>query len=331
MGIRPEHLDVGDTGWEVQVETTELLGAERLIYGRVGAEQIIVRTGEEEPVHAPGATIRVQPREDRMHWFDGATRKRIAHEATGRIPAGSRTAAPASSRRKTRWPRSGSARSHGYRMFECDAKLSADGVPFLMHDSTLARTTNAAEIFGPAASAVGGDHPWAELARLDAGGWHSRAYAGEPLPTLENISRFCLANGYLLNIEIKPTPGAEKRTGEVVARHADRLWNNAPVPPLLTSFRPESLQGALADGREPAARAAAGHLVEGLAGDGAGARVRGHRLQPGAVGRGTVAQARSAGLRCLSYTVNDEWAAQRLIALGTDGIITDRVDLFPPT
>lgn len=37
-----------------------------------------------------------------------------------------------------------------------------------------------------------------------------------------------------------------------------------------------------------------------------------------------------AGLRCSSYTVNDEWAAQRLIDLGTDGIITDRVDLFSP-
>ena len=31
---------------------------------------------------------------------------------------------------------------HGYRMFECDVKLSSDGVPFLLHDATLARTTN---------------------------------------------------------------------------------------------------------------------------------------------------------------------------------------------
>ncbi len=46
--------------------------------------------------------------------------------------------------------------------------------------------------------------------------------------------------------------------------------------------------------------------------------------------RSTVTQAQSAGLKCLSYTVNDEWAARRLIELGTDGIITDRVDLFPP-
>ncbi|MEP6971133.1 MAG: glycerophosphodiester phosphodiesterase, partial [Betaproteobacteria bacterium] len=35
--------------------------------------------------------------------------------------------------------------------------------------------------------------------------------------------------------------------------------------------------------------------------------------------------------RCLSYTVNDEWIADRLTTLGTDGIITDRVDLFLPT
>ena len=36
--------------------------------------------------------------------------------------------------------------NYGYRMFECDAKLSADGVLFLMHDTTLRRTTNAAAV-----------------------------------------------------------------------------------------------------------------------------------------------------------------------------------------
>ena len=44
----------------------------------------------------------------------------------------------------------------------------------------------------------------------------------------------------------------------------------------------------------------------------------------------TVAQAQAAGLRCLSYTVNDEAAAKQLVAWGTDGIITDRVDHFRP-
>lgn len=219
---------------------------------------------------------------------------------------------------------------HGYRMFECDAKLSADGVPFLMHDASLDRTTNGREIFGRAASAVGGDHPWSELARLDAGGWHGRAHAGEPLPTLENVSRFCMANGYFLNIEIKPTPGTEQRTGEVVAQHANRLWNNAPVPPLLTSFRPEALQGAMAT----AAALPRGLLLDTLREGwleqaralGCVAVVCNHALWT----RTVVDQVREAGMKCLSYTVNDEWAAQRLTALGTDGIITDRIDLFPP-
>ena len=219
---------------------------------------------------------------------------------------------------------------YGYRMFECDAKLSADGVIFLMHDTKLQRTTNAVEVLGAGASGVGGDHPWSVLSQLDAGGWHSRAYAGEPLPTLENVARFCLHNGHFLNIEIKPTPGQEQRTGEAVAHAAARLWAGAAVPPLLTSFRPEALQGA---------RTAAPHLPLGLLLDnlwtgwletalslGCVAVVCNHALWD----RSSVTQAQSAGFRCLSYTVNDEWAAQRLIQLGTDGIITDRVDLFAP-
>jgi glycerophosphoryl diester phosphodiesterase len=210
---------------------------------------------------------------------------------------------------------------HGYRMFECDAKLSADGVVFLLHDATLDRTTNG--------HGVAGERPWSELSQLDAGGWHSRAYAGEPLPTLEQLARFCLANGLLLNIEIKPTPGTERRTGEVVAALAQRLWQGALVQPLLTSFQPEALAGA----RHAAPRLPRGLLLDQLR---AGwletalqhdcvAAVLNHALWD----RSTVTQAQGAGLRCLSYTVNDEWAAQRLIELGTDGIITDRVDLFP--
>ncbi len=212
--------------------------------------------------------------------------------------------------------------AHGYRMFECDVKLSADEVPFLLHDSTLQRTTSG--------TGTAGDQPWAALSQLDAGRWHSRAFAGEPLPTLQNIAHFCLANGHLLNIEIKPTPGLEQRTGQVVASHAATLWAAAPVPPLLTSFRPEALQGAMES---------APHLPRGLLLDtlwtgwletalmlGCQTVVCNHALWD----TSTVTQAKSAGFRCLSYTVNDEWAAQRLFDLGTDGVITDRVDLFAP-
>ena len=211
---------------------------------------------------------------------------------------------------------------YGYRMFECDAKLSADGVPFLMHDATLERTSNG--------HGVGGSQPWQALAQLDAGSWHSRSFAGETLPTLENIALFCRANGHALNIEIKPTPGTEHHTGEVVAAHAARLWQGAAVPPLLTSFSVEALQGAMASAPD----LPRGLLLEDLPADwlqsaltlGCVAVVCHHVLWT----ETTVGQVHSAGLRALSYTVNDQAAAQRLIALGTDGIITDRVDLFSP-
>ena len=77
LGIRPEHMDVGHTGWELRVETVELLGAERLIYARVGGEPVIVRVEEGGPSPAPGSTIHIAPREDRLHWFDAASGKRI--------------------------------------------------------------------------------------------------------------------------------------------------------------------------------------------------------------------------------------------------------------
>jgi sn-glycerol 3-phosphate transport system ATP-binding protein len=78
MGIRPEHLDIGSAGgWALQVETCELLGAERLVYGRLGSEQVIVRTEESSAAPAPGSTIHVTPREGKVHWFDAANGKRI--------------------------------------------------------------------------------------------------------------------------------------------------------------------------------------------------------------------------------------------------------------
>jgi len=218
---------------------------------------------------------------------------------------------------------------YGYRMFECDVKLSADSVPFLLHDATLARTTSGAAT-ATRASETAGDHPWAALSQLDAGSWHSRSFAGEPLPTLDHIARYCLRNGHALNIEIKPTPGTERHTGEVVAAHAAKLWQDAAVPPLLTSFQPEALEGA----REGAPDLPRGLLLDALWTGwleaalrlGCRAVVCNHALWDAS----SVMLARSAGFHLLSYTVNDAGAAQRLIDLGIDGIITDRVDLFPP-
>ncbi|MBE2261830.1 MAG: glycerophosphodiester phosphodiesterase [Burkholderiaceae bacterium] len=219
--------------------------------------------------------------------------------------------------------------ANGYRMFECDVKLSADGVPFLLHDATLERTTGG-HPDGVSAASTAGELPWQVLSQLDAGSWHSRAWAGEPLPTLAAVARLCRANGHLLNIEIKPTPGTERHTGEVVAAQAASLWQGAAVAPLLTSFQIESLEGA----RHAAPQLPRGLLLAGLHTGwletalelGCVAVVCQHALWD----RSSVTQARSAGLRLLAYTVNDECEALRLTGLGLDGLITDRVDLFPP-
>ena len=81
LGIRPEHLLVGENSeksWAVQVDTIEMLGAERLVYCRMGDEFLIVRT-DESLSSAPtiGATLYVTPRPDRLHWFDAATGSRL--------------------------------------------------------------------------------------------------------------------------------------------------------------------------------------------------------------------------------------------------------------
>ena len=222
--------------------------------------------------------------------------------------------------------------SYGYRMFECDVKLSQDGVPFLLHDSTLERTTNAHEVLAAQHSTIAGENPWGTLAQLDAGSWHSRSFAGEPMPTLAHIAAFCLRNHYALNIEIKPSPGLAQHTGMVVAQHAARLWHQSAVPaPLLSSFETQALRGA----QEAHPELPRGLLLDSLW---PGWLETALRLQCVAVickhtlwDESTVHQAQSAALRTLSYTVNDESTAQGLIDLGTDGIITDRVDHFSPS
>jgi glycerophosphoryl diester phosphodiesterase len=210
----------------------------------------------------------------------------------------------------------------GYSAFECDVKLSADGVPFLLHDATLDRTSNA--------QGVAGDKPWSELSRVDAGTWHSRAYAGEPLPTLDNIAAFCLAGGHALNIEIKPTPGTDRHTGEVVAREAARLWAGRATPPLLSSFEPDALAGARVGAPQLPRALLIDTLYDGwfeLAQRlGCVAVVANYRL----FSREIVQRLHDANQWALCYTVNDESAARALLGMGLDGLITDAVDRFSP-
>jgi glycerophosphoryl diester phosphodiesterase len=150
------------------------------------------------------------------------------------------------------------------------------------------------------------------------------------LPSLEAIARYVQRNGFALNLEIKPTPDTELATGRAVGEACARLWHGQATPLLFSSFRPEALQGA----REAAAQIPRALLVDTLwSGWFEMARalecvavVTNHALMDAAL----LAQLHGAGLRALCYTVNDPPEAHRLVALGIDGLITDRVDRFSP-
>jgi glycerophosphoryl diester phosphodiesterase len=212
--------------------------------------------------------------------------------------------------------------AHGYRMFECDVKLSADGVAYLLHDATLERTTDGV---GNAGSMT-----WSELSQLSAGDWHSPAYAGEPVPTMANIASFIRANHCAINFEIKPIPGTEARTGEVVANLAAQLWSDAAIKPLLSSFSETALEAAY-DAQPSVPRAL---LVNNIPADW---RVRLKRLacltmvcDVMLLSDDEVLKVKAAGYKVLVYTCNNPDKAQHLLALGVDGIITDAVNVMKP-
>ncbi|HEY4137192.1 MAG TPA: glycerophosphodiester phosphodiesterase [Casimicrobiaceae bacterium] len=212
--------------------------------------------------------------------------------------------------------------AHGYRMAEIDVKLSADGVAFLVHDDTLDRTTSGRG----RADAL----PWRELAQLDAGSWHSPAYAGETIPTLAAVARWSRANDVAVNIEIKPSPGRERETGAAVALDAKTLWADADVRPLLSSFSSVALDAA----RETAPELPRAFLLEAFTGDwrldlvrlGCIAVVPKHTL----LTQDLVRDVRGAGLRVATWTVNDATRVSELANWGVDTIITDAVDAIAP-
>lgn len=212
----------------------------------------------------------------------------------------------------------------GYLMMEYDVKLSEDDVPILLHDDTLERTSNGT---GRAA-----DHTYAELARLDFGGWHSRSYAGEPVATLHGIAAYTRANGVHSNIEIKPTTGMEARTGERIALLAGQLWEGATLPPLLSSFS----ETALAAARDAAPELPRALLIEAEVPADWHERAtrlgcRGLNLNHRHTTPEIVQAVRAAGLHLAIWTVNDATRARELLAWGCNAIITDEVETLAPS
>jgi glycerophosphoryl diester phosphodiesterase len=208
----------------------------------------------------------------------------------------------------------------GFRMVEFDVMLSRDGVPLLIHDETLKRTTDGDGLVC--------EHDFVELQQLDAGGWHGPAFAGERLPALEQALDLLLTLGLDANIEIKPARGFEQATGETAARLIAARWPADRRPPLLSSFDFPALDAA----RRVAPQLPRGLLFEDVPEDWR-AQMRAHdaislHCDHSRLSADRLRDIVSAGVPVLCYTVNDAARAAALVAAGVSGLFTDRLDLL---
>jgi glycerophosphoryl diester phosphodiesterase len=198
------------------------------------------------------------------------------------------------------------ARRRGASWVEIDVKLTADGVPILMHDASLARTM--------------------EVDRLVA--MTPRAELPAKVPTFEQAIACFQELGLGCNVEIKPCEGREAETARVAVETLRRCWPVALPPPLLSSFKDVSLKAA----RESAPEFARALLVSELGEDwraraeavgAAGMNVGRRKL----TAEGALAVKR-AGYALSVWTVNDPDEARAIVGMGADCIITDTPDVI---
>lgn len=197
---------------------------------------------------------------------------------------------------------------------ETDLQLTADGVPVLMHDWTLDRTTNGS---GPVWALT-----WEQLSDLDAGAWYAPEFRGTRVPRLDEFLDLVAPSQKRIILEIKGSWNAAQLAPVVAEIQSRRLEERV----IVASFDIVSLRNlrSVAPGlpRAVIARQVVGDPAI-LAGTcGAIAIVTSSAFiqeNPDAVAR-----IQEAGLGVLLYTLNDADTWTEAITLGVDGIITDR-------
>jgi glycerophosphoryl diester phosphodiesterase len=217
----------------------------------------------------------------------------------------------------------------GYNAVEFDVMLSKDQLPVLMHDPVFGRTVASnPEKSGVAQSTL------AELMLMDAGAWHSQCFAGECVPSFNQVLEFCCANRLAMNIEIKPSPGTDSATARAVAqdliaaklRYAE--LSEISLAPLVSSFSAKALQTFA----EQQTGIATGYLMDRMPENwfaiaqalGCKAIHCNYRLLNASIARTIKEQ----GYWLFCYTVNDPKVGDELLQWGVDGFCTDRLDLF---
>lgn len=229
----------------------------------------------------------------------------------------------------------------GADMWELDVAMTADGVPFVVHDDTLERTSNVRQLFPDRKPWSNHLFTWAEVQQLDFGSWfvasdpfkqiaagnvsqaELESYRGEKAPTLREALVFTRENNWRVNVEIKDltgTPGDATVVEKVVAL-IDELGMADRV--LISSFNHSYIVRAKA--ANP--RIATAALVERADPDPVALlrRLNAQAYNP----RGTavrledIGRLREAGFAMYVWTVNEERDMRTLIAAGVSGIFTD--------
>jgi sn-glycerol 3-phosphate transport system ATP-binding protein len=84
LGVRPEHASLSPepTGWPMQVDLLEMLGAERLVYGKCGGLPFTLRLDATHTPPAMGSTVALHVAPRHLHWFDSSTGQRVSAAST---------------------------------------------------------------------------------------------------------------------------------------------------------------------------------------------------------------------------------------------------------
>ena len=202
----------------------------------------------------------------------------------------------------------------GARSVELDVMLSGDGVPIIIHDTNLDRTTSGA---GPVAA-----QPYETLAQLDAGSWFGKAFSGEKIPALSDAIFLLLRCNLALNLEIKPSPGEDRETATKAIETLSETWPSAATLVLSSAsiealevardLAPQWRRGLIADIPPPNWRELLAEL--GCVSAHCAASVATPSL---------IEEFHEAGYKLLAWTVNRPATAATLFKNGVDGIFTD--------
>lgn len=206
-------------------------------------------------------------------------------------------------------------------MIELDVHLTKDGEVVVIHDETLERTTNGRGYVR--------DYTLSELKKLDAGSWYKSEFAGERIPTLEEVLQ-SLKGKVQFNIEIKNGPiyyrGIEEKILTLLSKHdlKDQVVISSFDHRCLKKIRemnPELTTGSLVKlGVLYVARLLRPEKIAQSVG------ATGLHLNKSYVTPGLVRRARQHGLRVLVWTVNEPAQMSYFIKMGVDGIVTNFPD-----